>query len=202
MSCRLGTRRNTSASRSSRGWVAACSSRVVRPPCPPPVHRLLPHGIQPAWPCKDAHHPNRSGTPGRVRLGTARCALCSDDAGCRARRPTLAAPQCRLPTAERLPSLGRGGVDRAPRPALRTRGDGHHEREHRHGRDGVGDEPEHGDDVRRHRQLEHRGGEQHGRPILPQERPPRVSSRSALGSNGAHGPGFRCRVKPESAYAR
>ena len=45
--------------------------------------------------------------------------------------------------------------------------DGHHEREHRHGRDGVGDEPDDcGDDVRQHRRLEHGGGQQHVPAVL------------------------------------
>ncbi len=69
------------------------------PPLPSPVLRLIPHGIQPAWPCKDAHHPNRSGTPGRVRLGTAwvcfvqRCWLSGSPA--HARGFAVPPPDCR-----------------------------------------------------------------------------------------------------------
>jgi hypothetical protein len=44
----------------------------------------------------------------------------------------------------------------------------HHRRKPRHGRDGVGDRPEHGtDDVRSDRRLEHRSGDEHGGPALP-----------------------------------
>ncbi len=49
-------------------------------------------------------------------------------------------------------------------------GHSHHERQHRHGRDGVADEPEHGDgDVQSDRRLGHVARDEHGKPVLPLE---------------------------------
>jgi hypothetical protein len=48
--------------------------------------------------------------------------------------------------------------------------DGHHKRQHRHGRDGVADQSGDGDDnVRSDHRLEHRGGDEHGESVLPVE---------------------------------
>jgi hypothetical protein len=54
--------------------------------------------------------------------------------------------------------------------SVRDAGHSHHERQHRHGRDGVADQSDDGDDdVRSDRRLEHRRGDEHGEPVLPIE---------------------------------
>ncbi len=64
---------------------------------------------------------------------------------------------------------------RGPRAASLPAGarccaNGHHQRKHRHGRDGVADRSgDGGDNVRSDRRLEHGGGDEHGQLVLPLE---------------------------------
>ena len=97
------------------------------PPCPHPSFASFRTASNRPGPARMPTIRTATGYPAVFASGRRLCVLRSD-AGCRARRPTLAAPHCHLPTAELLPSLGRGGVDRAPRPALRASADSHHER--------------------------------------------------------------------------
>jgi hypothetical protein len=87
-------------------------------------------------------------------------------------------------------------------PCARRCAGGHHRRERRRGRDGVGDRPGDGNgNVRSNRRLEHRSGDEHGEPVLPNGGPLDIGYRKAdvqrrhqqveCCESRKHGPGMR-----------